>query len=149
MPLKKSYIAGLAGTPGKFDLSVTNGRLTTESGLETSVINSIFTDRRALPDDILPQGQTSRRGWWRDPDLGSRLWLLEGANHTEPTRAAARQYVAESLEWMTASRVAERVDLQVQWVRRGVLGIGVTIIRPARPDSQFELTWDAQARGYR
>ncbi len=54
----------------------------TDAGLETAVIISLFTDRRAGENDELPATETDRRGWWgntlqdADDEIGSKLWLL-------------------------------------------------------------------------
>lgn len=69
------------------------GDLVAENTLRTAVILSLFLDRRADDDDVLPNGSNDRRGWWADTvapmteygiggglasgdRIGSRLWLL-------------------------------------------------------------------------
>ena len=65
--------------------------------LVRAVIISLFTWRRARPDDDLPGDL--RMGWWGDsvPEIpndriGSRLWLLSRAKLTVETVARAREY---------------------------------------------------------
>ena len=82
--------------------------------LANAVIIALNTDRRALPDDVLPDPRsTDRRGWWGDTDagaiwgavapIGCRLWLLARAKLPGGTREGAtivraRAYVAEALQ---------------------------------------------------
>ncbi|WP_235210433.1 phage GP46 family protein [Caballeronia sordidicola] len=32
------------------------------------MLNSLFTDRQARADDVIPDGSDDPRGWWRDTD---------------------------------------------------------------------------------
>ena len=78
------------------DLRVENG-LVEDDTLATSIIISLFTDARARPSDILPNGDTDRRGWVGDAlsetegdRIGSRLWLLRRAKETKKPAAAPK-----------------------------------------------------------
>src|SRR5260363_120954 len=42
------------------------------SDLQIAVMISLFTDRQARPDDVIPDGSTDARGWWGKPNIGSR-----------------------------------------------------------------------------
>lgn len=84
--------------------------------LVRAVIISLFTWRRANPDDELPGDQ--RMGWWGDnylpnqnDKIGSRLWLLARAKITEKTIVEAQEYANEALQWMVEDGVAARVDV--------------------------------------
>ncbi|EOM5101013.1 phage GP46 family protein [Escherichia coli] len=61
-------------------LQLNGADLLTDNSLLTAVIISLFTDRRALDSDEIPDGTRDRRGWWgdsfRERPVGSRLWLL-------------------------------------------------------------------------
>jgi phage gp46-like protein len=90
--------------------------------LATAIMVALNTDRRALPDDPLPQlGSDDRRGWWGDLDaeaiwngwpIGSRLWLMSRDKITDTaarqgsTVERARRYIAEALDPFVASKVA-------------------------------------------
>jgi len=50
------------------DLEVENGDLAHDGGLETAVLMSLFTDRRARDDDkLLDEEARDKKGWWGDP----------------------------------------------------------------------------------
>jgi phage gp46-like protein len=120
----------------RFDIAVSGYDLAAESGLRSAVILSLYTDRRAEADDVLPDGTDNRRGWWADPKLGSRLWLLTRAKETDDVLARAREYAIEALTWLLDDKVASAVDAKSEWVRRGVLGLTVTITLADR--TQFQ-----------
>lgn len=80
-----------------------------EPNLETSLIRavviSLFTWRRAAPDD--PVDDEERFGWWgdsypsvADDRIGSRLWLLRRVKLTAGTQRDAEFYANEALQWL-------------------------------------------------
>ena len=77
--------------------------------IETAVLISIFTDAEADPDDVIPDGTQDPRGWWADPTMGSKLWLLQRAKHTPATLLTAIAYLKQALAWLTADGVAANV----------------------------------------
>lgn len=77
----------------------------TEKNLVRTVVISLFTWRRAGPDD--PIDDEERYGWWgdsfprvADDRIGSRLWLLRRVKLTERTQRDAEFYAAEALRWL-------------------------------------------------
>lgn len=125
--LALSLIDNGPAQPPTIDLALAGYDLATEDGLRTAVIISLFTDRRVEADDEIPDGSDDRRGWWADPTLGSRLWLLARAKETPDTLARARTYAAESLQWLIDDGMATAIDVLAEWPRRGMLALRVTI----------------------
>lgn len=124
--------------------------LAEEYGLETAVILSLFTDRRANADDIIPDGSTDRRGWWADQfadinndQFGSRLWLLSREKQLSAVLVRAQQYADEALLWLVDDGVAESVEVVASNPRMGILALLVAITRPGQPVKQylFEKFW--------
>lgn len=119
--------------------------------LATAVIISLFTDRRADPDDEIPDASGDRRGWWGDTGrtrpLGSKLWLLERAKQTEQTRQRAQDYAADALAWLIEDGVAAAVDVVAAWqgpnapTGGGFLGLLVTVTEPGGQVSTFNYQW--------
>ena len=66
-----------------FDIEYNDGDLTREETMVTAVYMSLYSNRRANPDDKL-KNINERKGWWGDllntngDQIGSRLWLLDG-----------------------------------------------------------------------
>ncbi|MCW5666468.1 MAG: phage GP46 family protein [Piscinibacter sp.] len=130
------------------DLQVEGAQLDEDDGLETAVVLSLFTDRRANDDDALPdsagQAERERRGWWGDSyaevtgdRIGSRLWLLSREKQLASVLERARQYADEALRWLVEDGVAREVTVSAEVVRSGVLGLQVEIVRPRVPVSRF------------
>jgi phage gp46-like protein len=109
-----------------FDWAVAAGDLAGDGSLVTPVALSLFLDRVANDDDIIPDGSGDRRGSWIDaylpplpngmPDhLGSRLWLLARAKQIQETLNLAEAYGYESLQWMELDGVAQSVICTASW----------------------------------
>lgn len=102
--------------------------------LVRAVIVSLFTWRRANPDDPLPGDL--RMGWWGDsfpstPNdrIGSRLWLLSRSTLTPETVARAREYALEALQWLIDDGVAARVEVEAERQGLQALAIGCRIYK--------------------
>lgn len=132
------------------DLALEQFALATDDGLETAVILSLFTDARAKDDDVLPLGQTDRRGWWGDSyapvpgdRFGSRLWLLSASKQLQQSLNLAKQYAEEALGWLVEDGAARKVEVDTFIPRDEVMGMTVRIYRPdgsALP-IRFEMLW--------
>lgn len=153
---------------GDADLTLIDSDLASDRGLMTAVLLSLFTDRRAEPDDVPPSGDpTDRRGSWTDEfaevegDLiGSRLWLLARSPRTNETVLRAKEYIREALAWMLEDRVVSRVEpiaeitakpmvFDGEVVPAGSLLIGAELHRPARDPVSFRFahTWEHLQEG--
>ena len=125
--------------------------LETDEGLETAVVISLFTDRRALESDTLPPGSSDRRGWWgdsrppvQDDQIGSRLWLLTREKQLSGGLQRAREYAEEALQWLVDDGVAAALDVLATNPRDGLLALSVSIQRSgdAAPTLfRFETLW--------
>jgi phage gp46-like protein len=108
---------------GAADMVVDGPDLRRDDGLETAVLISLFTDRRAHDTDVIPDGTDNRRGWWADAfaetpgdRIGSRLWLLDRAKPTATTRQRLEDYAREALAWLTEDQVAEDVAVTAEFL---------------------------------
>ena len=120
------------------------GDLVAEGSLRTAVILSLFLDRRADDDDILPNGSDDRRGWWADTvapmtdygigggsasgdRIGSRLWLLSREKQLAGVLERAQHYAEEALTWLVEDGVATAVQVTATNPRQGWLVLEVTV----------------------
>jgi phage gp46-like protein len=115
-----------------FALALAGADVATDQGLRGAVYSSLFTDRRAAPDDVLPDGSDNRRGHWSDQfaehegDLkGSRLWLLKNAKQTAETLFRAKLYTEEAMAWFVTDGVAASVAAAPYWYADGVLALPI------------------------
>jgi phage gp46-like protein len=140
---------------GAASVVIENNDLKEDAGLRTSILESLFLDRRAEEGDVLPPGVTDRRGWWADEfadvagDLiGSRLWLLERCKESNENLNRATQYAREALKWLVDDAVTDRVDVSVTFLspQRG-FAFAIDIYKPDRKDPvrfRFNRTWAAE-----
>lgn len=137
------------------DLVLSGQDLARDDGLESAVLVSLFTDRRADPEQIRA-GDDARdlRGWWGDynppvdgDQTGSLLWLLGREKQTRETLARGRQYAEQALAWMLDDLVARRITVTTEYGGPGVMHIGVDIERPdaTRLRYRYDYEWAAQA----
>lgn len=105
---------------------------TPTDNLTRSVIISLFSWRRADPDDDSEQPM----GWWGDSyptiqndRIGSRLYLLQRTTLTNNTVELARGYLEQALAWLKDDGVVSRIAINVQ--RRGtdILTAEITLYR--------------------
>lgn len=98
------------------DLSLLNGDLEREEGLETAVLISLYTDARASEDDN-PDDPNDLRGWVgdllpeRNDTIGSKLWLLDRSKATQDNANKAKEYAKQALQWMIDDGVASAIDV--------------------------------------
>lgn len=118
--------------------------LAEDDGLETAVILSLFTDRRANEDDTPPGDPEDRRGWFGDgyadiagDQIGSRLWLLSREKQTAPVLMRARQYAQESLAWLVEDGIASQVEVEAFVPRDQILALSISITRPAKAPVRY------------
>ncbi|MDH0640612.1 phage GP46 family protein [Pseudomonas sp. GD03860] len=129
--------------------------LARDDGLETSVIISLFTDRRASSEQIpaeLPQDDL--RGYWGDvsnaspsDQTGSFLWLLAREKQLPQVLSRAQQYCREALAWLIEDLVATRIEVSAEFIAQGWMLILIDIYRPTGSPVRyrFNYEWAAQA----
>jgi phage gp46-like protein len=130
-----------------------------EDTLQTAVIISLFTDRRAGADDKLPVGHVDRRGWvgeefaadgfdTRSDPWGSLLWTCYGGKSSQELLERARFAAFEALEWMVRAGVASRVEVTAQWVgeRQDRLAVRPAIYKPGQVAPVYDVLWGTSIR---
>ncbi|MGY6214995.1 phage GP46 family protein [Methylolobus aquaticus] len=77
--------------------------------IESAVIASLFSWRRARPDD----NASDTYGWWAE-DFGSRLYLLQRTKMLPGLAAVARGYIEEALQWLVDRAVVSSIAVHVE-----------------------------------
>jgi len=133
------------------DWQILSPGLAEDSGLDTAIIISLFSDRRAEDGD-LTAGE-SRRGWWGDTyavtegdKIGSRLWLLSREKQLPQVVARAEEYAAEALAWLIEDGIAGRVDVTASVIAQGMLGLEILIYRNDAPPARYRFDYFWQGR---
>ncbi|WP_048797118.1 MULTISPECIES: phage GP46 family protein [Serratia] len=108
--------------------------LLTDDSIETAVIISLFTDRRAAPSDVLPDGTGDQRGWWGDSfrtrPIGSRLWLLSREKTLDSVLTRAQAYAEEALAWMKSAGLVSAIRCEATQPTRGALLLAIRLTLP-------------------
>lgn len=135
------------------DMAIEDDDVASDAGLQTAILLSLGTDRRANDDDALPAGDDDKRGWWADEfadnegDLfGSRLWLLDRGKRLTDVENDAAAYAAEALQWLVDDRVASAVEVDAAFRDDGALLFSIVVTRPTGTavNFQFEHVWEGQ-----
>jgi phage gp46-like protein len=148
-------IALVFSEQGFGDVVMQGQDLARDDGLESAVLLSLFTDRRAVPSQLSPGDDASDlRGYWGDivpavegDQHGSLLWTLGRAKQTRETLQRAREYCEQALAWLIEDRVTHTVTVEAEYIGRGLMGIAIQIVRPdgARVEYRYDYEWAAQA----
>lgn len=130
-----------------------------EDTLQTAIIISLFTDRRAGRDDVLPANQTDRRGWLGDEyttddfdaradPWGSHLWLDYSGKTSDAVLAHAQFAAQEALAWLVRDGIASSVTATAQWVgeRLDRLAVRPTIYQAGRASPVYDVLWGTSLR---
>jgi phage gp46-like protein len=119
--------------------------------LTRAVVISLFTNRRADPDD----NADVPMGWWGDTwpivandRYGSKLWLLQRSKLTNALVNTVRTYIRESLQWMLDDGVVSRIDIDIQRTGINELGNSLVLWRRDGPVTiSFNDFWSVIANG--
>lgn len=149
-----SDYSGPSGAPTLHVDVLASYALELEDSLQTAIILSLFTDRRAQADDALPLNQTHRRGWVgeefvaadfdaRQDAWGSLLWLVYVGKASGDVLERARFAAQESLAWMVRDGIASRVTVAAEWVgeRKDRLAIRPTIYQGSQSQPIYDVLW--------
>lgn len=119
--------------------------------LTRAVVISLFTHRRADPDD----NADVPMGWWGDTwpmvtndRYGSKLWLLQRSKLTNALVNTVQTYLRESLQWMLDDGVVSRIDIDIQRTGINELGNSIVLWRRDGPVTiSFNDFWSVIANG--
>lgn len=141
----------------EIDLEVLDnaGDVTTEPGLETAVLISLYTDRRARDDDPVSDEETNKRGWWGDlvspeeveDQIGSRKWIFwERGKTTEQVMEDVKEADYEALQWLIDDGIASEIIITIE--RDGIEGNDrleelIEIIKPDGESFTYNTKFDA------
>lgn len=132
---------------GLYDISFKNGDIETTNSFDTSIINSLFCDRRASSHEI--KSSELRRGWWGNTlnndishEIGSKLWLLEQARVTQDTLNKAIDYARTSLQWLISDGYLNKINVTGSY-ERNKINLNTQLFRPnGIVDTQAYVLWE-------
>ncbi|MBG6243174.1 MAG: hypothetical protein EKE20_15745 [Candidatus Symbiopectobacterium sp. Dall1.0] len=124
------------------DWQLSRGDLNGGDDLQTAILISLFTDRKARKDD---QYEGDRRGWWGDTgeesNIGSRLWLLNRQRLTTKIAQRAEDYAAEALKWLIDDGVVAAISTEAHIVFPSRLYLTITYLKPGETETLLKFYW--------
>lgn len=143
------------------DLVLQDGDLLLDETLNTSVLVSLFTNKRVTADDPMLIPGIGLGGWWGDmhpqvtgDQIGSKLWLLYPQKSLPVLPSKAVEYGNDGLEWMVEDGVADDggVDVTAAYsssdgIRQDVLLVEADISQPGGGGAvnfKYYYQWQAQ-----
>lgn len=92
----------------------------TTAGIDTALLMTFFTDRRARPDEVADPMR--RRGWLGNLSLktpgdnfGSGIWLYEQRRLTGQVRAALRLECINAAQWLIDEGLGQSLDVTIDY----------------------------------
>lgn len=115
-----------------YDISIdTDGDILTDDFFDTSLLYSIFGERRANESEV--SESRLRRGWigneGKDFENGSKLWLFEQARVTQTNLNRIADEARKSLQWLVDDGFAVSIDEVNATVKNGKVTLEIVIRR--------------------
>lgn len=135
----------VAPSSGLYDFSIDqNGDIKTEEFFDTSLLYSIYGERRASPDEVVePQ---LRRGWIGNSEEfenGSKIWLLSQARLTRSNLNRLQDEAKKAIQWLVDDGYAVLIDNVTATVTDNGVLLDVTIRRSRdKIDRRFFKLWE-------
>lgn len=136
---------------GRGDIEITSAGLRQDDGLETLVLQVLFTDARADDSDVLPDCTGDKRGWigdtFADQPWGSKLWLLDREKLTTDVRNKAVTYAQTALDAHLKPDYASHIVVTGTIPQFQLLQLQIAITRPDGTTTNMTINkrWEAQA----
>jgi phage gp46-like protein len=111
---------------GYYDISFgTDGDFELTEGIDTSLITSFFTDKRAAESEVF--SPEKRRGWWGtlfnstdEEEIGSKIWLLFQETNQDLTLNDAKDYARDAFQWMIDKGFADKINISGSRTTEGI-----------------------------
>ena len=109
-----------------FDIDA-KGQINATGSLNTSILRSLLSERRALPDEMTDPKR--RRGWIGNDkyENGSKIWLLSQSRLTRSNINRLETEAESALQWLVDDGLAVLVEDAVVVVQGGRVFLTVTI----------------------
>ncbi len=125
-----------------------------DDGLQTSIIISLFTDRRLPVGVDHPEGLNDPRGYWGDVaeadgfQWGSLLWTLYRQVITNAVVTSCREFCEQALQWMIDDGIAESITVTSERAGTYQISISIEIVKKdTRETLRYSYLWDGQEQG--
>ncbi len=143
-----------ADADGIYDLVIDDdGDFKKTAGMDSAIFISIFSDRRANPDEVADP--MKRRGWCgtentedQQGNVGSGLWLREQSRLSKNDAEFRKMEAYQCLHWLIADSLAKKTEVTITQIpedRSEKLNINITAANGGVTNTGFQL-WDGTPR---
>lgn len=126
--------------------------LKSDEGFETAILISLFSDRRATPEEATKLKEYLG-GWFGDDlrgfRIGSKLWTLGREKSLQNVIPLLEQYTKEALDWMTKDGIANEIQVKAERTDPKTFTIKVFVIGSTGQNTFFRYfyNWKQQMFG--
>lgn len=128
------------------NIKLENGDLVADSGLETAILISLFSDQRVTEDE-LPKGNISKRGYWgdlyEDDKIGSKLWVYDRGKVNLETLTNMEKAAEDSLNWLITDGVAKSITIEGEFINNGI-NLQIEVTKQDDIKNLFKVFWNEQ-----
>lgn len=137
-----------------YDLVVNENDFQKVDGLQTAILVSLFTDKRAPASSVLDPAR--RRGWVGNiltaqsgRELGSLLWLYEQSRLTIDIRNAVIAETRAALNWLIEDGIALSVKVNLLDEAETGISLLIDIVSPNGDVRNYSVLWrNTNAAGF-
>lgn len=108
-----------AASDGIYDAVIEDGDLKLTAGMDSAIFVSLFTDRRANPDEVADP--MKRRGWSgteltpsKQGGKGSGIWLYEQRRLSNSVSEGVRMEAFQALQWLITEGLSKSLDITTE-----------------------------------
>jgi phage gp46-like protein len=134
---------------GYYDIGLdANGDLLGDDGFATSIVLSLFSDKRADESEVAESHL--RRGWWgnllnedKTFEIGSKLWLLDQERATTATANIAKDYTYDCLQWLLNDNHVKNIVVNSTLISNNNISIEIIFTKPDNSTQSISFTlWE-------
>lgn len=123
------------------DLCIVDNDISVDRTLKNAIMISLFSDKRAGKHE-LSFDDPDTGGWWANPKIGSRLWLLRREKITPDLLTKIKNYCLESLQWLPDTGACSSVSVEVR--RTGTHSVEINVsIKKNHQNENYSFNWDS------
>ncbi len=123
-----------------------------DPGLETAILISLFTDKRADDADVLPPGEEDKRGWWGDTpnyQMGSKIWLSMASKTTPDVLNDIKQYALGCIQWTITDGLSVGNEVEVSRIDTYTMSVEIKITEPSGEQQFYKYSYNWKAEEIR
>lgn len=116
------------------DISIDGNDIKQETYIQSMINIALFTDKK--------EENSNNNGWFMNPNIGSKLHLLQHVILKESLLPTAKEYVEEALQVLLLNKLVNSITTEVSITKDKLLYIKITFLNIANNLETFEYYYD-------